>query len=99
MIGGGGDQFMIRYKEDTEIYWNDAQKNLAENVYKRENWTDLFVQWSPLGSYIATMHRQGVAIWGGASFKRLQRFTHPGVRPYPKSITCVTKGLGIQVLQ
>lgn len=76
----GRDQFVIRYLEETEIYWNDAQRNLPESVYKRNCWTELFVLWSPLGSYIATTHRQGVAIWGGASFKRLQRFSHQNVR-------------------
>lgn len=81
----GRDQFLLRYLDDTEVFWNDAQRTLPESVYKRENWTELFVQWSPLGSYVVTLHRQGVAIWGGASFKRLQRFSHPGVRPYALS--------------
>ena len=76
----GRDQFAIRYLEETEIFYNDAQRSLPEAVYKRNCWTELFVQWSPHGSYIATLHRQGVAIWGGTSFQRLMRWPHPGVR-------------------
>ncbi|CAA0826990.1 Eukaryotic translation initiation factor 3 subunit B, partial [Striga hermonthica] len=45
------------------------------------NWTDSFVQWSPLGTYLATVHRQGAAIWGGATtFNRLMRYAHPQVK-------------------
>lgn len=43
-------------------------------------WTESFVQWSPLGTYLATIHRQGAAVWGGAStFNRLMRYAHPQV--------------------
>lgn len=38
------------------------------------------MQWSPLGTYLATVHRQGSAVWGGAStFNRLMRYAHPQV--------------------
>jgi translation initiation factor 3 subunit B len=43
-------------------------------------WTESFVQWSPLGTYLATVHRQGAAVWGGDStFNRLMRYAHPQV--------------------
>ena len=43
-------------------------------------WTESFVQWSPLGTYLATLHRQGATVWGGAStFNRLMRYAHPQV--------------------
>lgn len=43
-------------------------------------WTESFVQWSPLGTYLATVHRQGAAVWGGATtFNRLMRCAHPQV--------------------
>ena len=75
----GRDQFVIRYGDETEIYWNDAARSQAEDVYKRSTWTESFVQWSPAGNYLATIHRQGVAVWGGPSWPRLARFSHPGV--------------------
>ena len=44
-------------------------------------WTESFVQWSPLGTYLATIHRQGAAVWGGEkSFNRLMRYIHPQVK-------------------
>jgi translation initiation factor 3 subunit B len=45
-----------------------------------QKWTDLFTQWSPQGTYLATIHLQGVALWGGASFERINRFAHPEVK-------------------
>ena len=53
-------------------------------VYKRSFWTESFVQWSPKGSYLGTVHTRGVAVWGGPSFARLQRFTHTEVGPLLK---------------
>jgi len=38
------------------------------------------VAWSPLGTYSATLHRQGVRIWGGSSWSQQQRFAHPLVK-------------------
>jgi translation initiation factor 3 subunit B len=45
-----------------------------------QNWTESEVQWSPKGTYLATFHRQGIALWGGPNFDRIARFAHPGVR-------------------
>ncbi|KAL6964896.1 Eukaryotic translation initiation factor 3 subunit B [Sarracenia purpurea var. burkii] len=75
------DQFVIRSGTDTEVLWNDARHLKPEPVYKRSFWTESFVQWSPLGTYLATVHRQGAAVWGGAStFNRLMRYAHPQVK-------------------
>lgn len=32
---------------------------------------------SPLGTFIATLHRPGVRLWGGSSWKEQGRFAHP----------------------
>jgi translation initiation factor 3 subunit B len=40
----------------------------------------LYTSWSPLGTYIATLHRQGLRLWGGASWGPQQRFAHPFVK-------------------
>uniref|UniRef100_A0A5B6Z9D4 Putative eukaryotic translation initiation factor 3 subunit B-like n=1 Tax=Davidia involucrata TaxID=16924 RepID=A0A5B6Z9D4_DAVIN len=75
------DQFVIRAGSDTEVLWNDARHLKPEPVYKRSFWTESFVQWSPLGTYLATVHRQGAAVWGGAtSFNRLMRYAHAQVK-------------------
>lgn len=46
----------------------------------RERFTDTFVKWSPLGTYIVTFHKPGVAIWGGSSFTKINKFPHPGTQ-------------------
>src|SRR5437588_181488 len=45
-----------------------------------QNWTETYVQWSPLGTYLATFHRQGIVLWGGPSWNKIIRFVHPGVK-------------------
>ena len=69
----------IRPREP-RIHWNDSQKNEPVEVYKRDFWTESYVQWSPRGNYLATVHRQGVALWGGPGFARFQKFSHNGVQ-------------------
>mmetsp|Transcript_39834 Transcript_39834/g.55322 ORF Transcript_39834/g.55322 Transcript_39834/m.55322 type:complete len:692 (+) Transcript_39834:144-2219(+) len=94
----GRDQFAIRWGDETEIYWNDAAQKRSEEVYRRANWTESFVQWSPQGSFLTTVHRQGVAMWGGENWGRVLRLDHPQVEAFDYSpqekflITCSSKG-------
>ncbi|XP_010933521.1 eukaryotic translation initiation factor 3 subunit B [Elaeis guineensis] len=75
------DQFVIRAGTFTEVFWNDPRQLMPDLVYRRQYWTESFVQWSSLGTYLATVHRQGAAVWGGATtFNRLMRFAHPQVK-------------------
>lgn len=76
----GRDQFVLRSGDLTEVYWNDGKRNRSDLVYQRQNWTESYVQWSPLGNYITTIHRQGAQTWGGSKWERLQRFAHQNVR-------------------
>jgi translation initiation factor 3 subunit B len=61
------------------VLWNDAARAQPEDVYRRSFWTESFVQWSAHGSVLATIHRQGIAVWGGRSWKRIARMSHPNV--------------------
>ncbi|RDB28912.1 Eukaryotic translation initiation factor 3 subunit B [Hypsizygus marmoreus] len=75
----GRDQYVTYRGDDVEIYWH-GKPSQSELAYKPE-WKDfLYVAWSPLGTYIATLHRQGVRLWGGPSWKPQQRFAHPLVK-------------------
>lgn len=77
----GRDQFVIRAGNNTEVLWNDPKQRTPSPVYQRNYWTESFVQWSPLGTYLATVHRQGAAVWGGATtFNRLMRYAHQQVK-------------------
>lgn len=80
MDEAGRDQFVVRFGNETEVYWNDARLGKPELVYSHTFWTETFVQWSPLGSFLATVHRQGTAVWGGPNWQRIMRFPHPQVR-------------------
>jgi len=78
--GAARDQFVVRYNEETEIWWNEATKPSTDPEYSRHNWSDHFVQWSPRGTFLATFHRLGIVLWGGPSWKRLLKISHGGVR-------------------
>ena len=41
-----------------------------------QDWTELRVAWSPLGTYLATFHARGIAVWAGPRFAQLARFPH-----------------------
>uniref|UniRef100_U5EXZ0 Eukaryotic translation initiation factor 3 subunit B n=1 Tax=Corethrella appendiculata TaxID=1370023 RepID=U5EXZ0_9DIPT len=60
-------------------FWQNAQPEPVE-LLTRERFTDTFVKWSPLGTYIVTFHKQGVAIWGGSSFTKINKFPHTGTQ-------------------
>jgi len=64
--------------DNVGVYWN-KKKDTPENIVDRQHWTEKFVQWSPLGTYLATMHVRGVQLWGGKSWTRQTRFPHPDV--------------------
>lgn len=72
------DQYVTRVGNLTEIFWNSKKERTL--AFKRADWTDSTVRWSPRGTYIATFHQQGIALWGGNSFVRIQRFNHAAVQ-------------------
>lgn len=85
----GADQYVQSHGKITEVVWNDssalggAAEGDLEVVRTQEGWTDLWVDkpWSPRGTYLTTIHPQGVQVWGGADMTDLiQRFEHPGVQ-------------------
>ncbi|KAI8362858.1 translation initiation factor eIF-3b [Mortierella sp. GBAus27b] len=75
----GRDQFVVYRHQDVAVLWN-MQKEQPQVAHSKTHWTEFYVQWSPLGSYMTTVHTQGVALWGGESWKKIIRFVHPGVK-------------------
>eukprot|EP00571_Detonula_confervacea_P011392 CAMPEP_0172302166 /NCGR_PEP_ID=MMETSP1058-20130122/3911_1 /TAXON_ID=83371 /ORGANISM="Detonula confervacea, Strain CCMP 353" /LENGTH=719 /DNA_ID=CAMNT_0013012549 /DNA_START=61 /DNA_END=2220 /DNA_ORIENTATION=- len=80
------DQFAIREGKETKVYWNDGRGDpIVDYDGAREkkagvNWCDYYVNWSPKGSYFATLvPSKGVILWGGKNFEKLGRFAAPGV--------------------
>eukprot|EP00434_Breviolum_minutum_P024510 symbB.v1.2.021649.t1/scaffold1746.1/size103363/7 len=81
------EQFLLRYQTETEIYWHDTTIGEPDLCYGGERekrtgkiWCDWQVQWSPLGHFLATFHKQGVALWAGPEFTKKIRFAHDGVK-------------------
>ncbi|PNS17706.1 hypothetical protein CAC42_3101 [Sphaceloma murrayae] len=74
----GRDQFVLYRQDNVGVYWNEKDE-VPEPIVDRQHWTESFIQWSPKGTYLTSMHAQGVQLWGGASWTRQKRFAHPGV--------------------
>jgi translation initiation factor 3 subunit B len=80
------DQYVLRFDMDTEIFWTkaDATSQLDYGGEREKDmgktWCELYVQWSTQGSYLATYHRQGIALWGASDWKKLGRFAHNSVK-------------------
>ena len=74
----GRDQFVMYRGESVGVFWNEKD-DAPDQVVDRQHWTESFVQWTPKGTYLTSMHAQGVQLWGGANWSRQKRFMHPGV--------------------
>ncbi|KAA1468146.1 translation initiation factor eIF-3b [Dentipellis sp. KUC8613] len=75
----GRDQYVTYRGDEVEVRWH-GKPSQCEVAYAKPGWTELYVSWSPLGTYLATLHRQGIRLWGGPSWEHQQRFYHPLVR-------------------
>ncbi|KAK3091595.1 hypothetical protein FSP39_021018 [Pinctada imbricata] len=74
------DQFSVIYDggEKTAIYKNSPREPVL--LEERARWTETYVRWSPQGTYLATFHTKGIALWGGEKFDQIMRFSHIGVQ-------------------
>ena len=72
------DQFVMYRGDNVGIFWN-KKREPPENIVDRQFWTESFVQWTPLGTYLISMHQPGVRLFGGKSWLGLKRFVHPAV--------------------
>jgi len=73
------DQYSVIHDggNKTSVYYNTLPE--PTSVQSREKWTETYVVWSPLGTFLATLHNKGIALWGGTDFQRMQRLSHTGV--------------------
>ncbi|KAI9905619.1 hypothetical protein PsorP6_014299 [Peronosclerospora sorghi] len=79
------DMFVLRHGSETEIYWSDKGEIELDYAGDREKlngkqWCSQYVLWSPQGTYLATFHPQGIAIWGGDTYDKVGRFAHKNVK-------------------
>lgn len=57
-----------------------CRKNDVSVIESRPRWAETSVEWSPKGTYMATFHQQGIALYGGKRWARMQRFAHKDVK-------------------
>lgn len=82
----GRDQFVLRHDTETEVFWHEKLGDPtlayggANEKRQGRTWCNMYVSWSPQGTYLATLHPQGVALWGDSSWRKQQRFAHDGVK-------------------
>mmetsp|Transcript_18275 Transcript_18275/g.61120 ORF Transcript_18275/g.61120 Transcript_18275/m.61120 type:complete len:686 (-) Transcript_18275:133-2190(-) len=74
------DQYVLRWADNTEIFWNEPGAEKLEPEISKRGWTDTYVVWSPRGRYLACFHRLGIILYGGPSWKKLMKYGHEGVK-------------------
>lgn len=82
----GRDQYLTFRDNLVSMFWNG--RNFQEEPVKLPDgkpltnplWGQYYVQWSPLGTYLASIHLPGVALWSGPKLDNMLRVTHPDVR-------------------
>ena len=73
------DQFAMIHKGGEEVTVFSNTNPEPVEVQTRARWTETYVKWSPLGTYLATFHTRGIALWGGEDFHQITKFSHPDV--------------------
>jgi translation initiation factor 3 subunit B len=59
--GRGRDQFVMYRGESVGVFWNN-EREAPENIVERPHWTEGFVLWSPLGTFLTSVHQQGIQL-------------------------------------
>jgi hypothetical protein len=63
-----------RMAPPTQCYGGEREKQQGKA------WVELYVTWSPQGTYLASLHIPGIALWGGEHFEKQGRFAHSKVK-------------------
>lgn len=76
----GRDQAVMSAANGISVYWFRKGAEPRPAMEPSTRFTDGFVQWSPLGTYLLSSHPQGVALHAGPEFEIVARFPHRDVR-------------------
>ncbi|XP_060522683.1 eukaryotic translation initiation factor 3 subunit B [Cylas formicarius] len=70
------DQFAVvtAQSANVQIYQNTQPDPTI--VEERNGWSITYVKWSPLGTYLCTFHKPGIALWAGPNFTQYRKFAH-----------------------
>lgn len=80
MDADANDQFSVIYDGGEKVSVCLNMKNDQMALETKTRWTETYIKWSPLGTYMVTFHAKGIALWGGQDFHRVQKFSHTGVQ-------------------
>ena len=75
----GRDQFVMRHDQETSVFWNDIASRQPDQIQTPRLWSDRYVFWSSSGTYLASLHQNGVILWAGSEFSEYKRFSHTHV--------------------
>lgn len=77
----GRDQMALHFSENVGLYWNKKQHKEPQEVgAPRNNFTSKYAKWSPKGTYLLSIHPQGIKTWGGEDMEAIHKFFHNQVR-------------------
>mgnify|MGYP001186180481 FL=1 len=76
----GRDQIALHYSETVGVFWNNKKNDPKPVFDPRKGFTSKYAKFSPKGTYMFSIHPQGIQSWGGANFERISKFVHPQVR-------------------
>uniref|UniRef100_A0A915BDB4 Eukaryotic translation initiation factor 3 subunit B n=1 Tax=Parascaris univalens TaxID=6257 RepID=A0A915BDB4_PARUN len=86
------DQFAVHYEREASKggtginpfvgvyeFRKGQDPQLASPNAERQNWTITVFKWSPFGTFLASVHSMGIALWAGKKFDRFIRMQHENV--------------------
>ncbi|KAI5959839.1 PRT1 [Candida pseudojiufengensis] len=76
----GRDQIILHFNDTVGIYWNKKSNEPEPVVDPRKGFTSKYARFSPKGTYLFSIHPQGIQSWGGEDLHSIKRFYHNQVR-------------------
>ncbi|RLV92927.1 Eukaryotic translation initiation factor 3 subunit B [Spathaspora sp. JA1] len=76
----GRDQMLLHFSDNVGIYWNKKKQDPEAVIEPRRAFTSKYAKFSPKGTYLFSIHPQGIQSWGGQDFKSIHRYFHNQVR-------------------
>lgn len=76
----GRDQCLLHMSDTVGIYYNRKQNEPEPVIEPRKGFTSKYAKFSPKGTYLISLHPQGVQSWGGKDFQSINKFIHNQAR-------------------
>ncbi|ODV79456.1 translation initiation factor eIF3 subunit [Suhomyces tanzawaensis NRRL Y-17324] len=76
----GRDQIALHFSETVGVYWNKKNNDPEPVIEPRKAFTSKYAKFSPKGTFLFSIHPQGIQSWGGADFHSVSKFIHNQVR-------------------